>query len=169
MRDDCTKAGVLVQMRRLTVAYGKPFGQQADQQAEEYLAAFRRCGIPMTALERAVDESIDLGKRFPPISELIARAREHLPETDGQRQSQPSDICTVCGAAYFYAGYEFAEIPPRGLGGYERPGATLPKLRCACPNADPAWYTQPAMTWAESDPSVGFRKPTNYGRHWPYT
>lgn len=158
MRDDVTDAGMAGLLKRLAASYGKPFGTSAEAQVIEYARAFRRVGIPHSAVEVAVDEAIAVGKRFPPVSELIERARGHLPQSDGERQGTSTEGCAQCGAGHFYAGYEFPN------------GQVLPKLRCRCPNPDPSWYTEGALAWIETSLAEfrGYLKPSDYERNSAY-
>lgn len=141
MRDTPTLPAVLNQLRRLAAAHGKPYGLAVDKQGEEYLSAFIRCGLPMVAIERAVDQAIDLDTRFPRVAELIARAREHIPQTDGERQQGDPEVCGQCGQRHFYAGWRF------------KSGRVHPRLRCACPQADEEWWAAEALAWTEPDPA----------------
>lgn len=150
MRDDATGEATGVQLRRLYHALGKPFATDLEAQGEEWKNAFRRQGIPMMAVERAVSELIDGGKKFPTLGAVIEAAKPYIPRTDGQRNADP-DSCVQCGSGYFYAGYHFAGYAPRGLANDSRATTVLPKLRCACPQEDPAWYTPAALDWCEDD------------------
>lgn len=163
MIDTVSDSAVSDELARLAATHGKPFGQAAELQAKEYAAAFRRVGLPMVAVRAAVDEAITLGKRFPSAAELIERARPHVPQTDAERQHPLSGHCLHCGVLYFYAGYEFSAYGPRGLDRDERPQQVLPKVRCGCPQADPAWWTDAALAWTETDPKhSGRRTPRDY-------
>ena len=153
MRDDVTETAMLVQLERLAVAFGKPFGLQAKRMGQEYAGAFRRAGLPGMTLERAVDEAIGTGKRFPSASDLLERARTYLPKTDGERQTNGDpEVCAFCGTRSFYAG---CSTPS---------GVILPRLRCACPLPDPMWYTEAALAWSEPEPDKhqGRMKPRDY-------
>lgn len=153
MRDDVTTAVMLVQLKRLAHAFGKPFGLQTEKMGEEYANAFRRAGIPGQALERATDEAIGNSKRFPSASDLLERARCHLPKTDGERQTNGDpEVCVFCGMRSFYAG---CSTPS---------GVITPRLRCACPLPDPMWYTDAALAWTEDEPDKhqGRIKPRDY-------
>lgn len=141
MRDDVTDMAMAGLLKRLTASYGKPFGTTAGAMVAEYAGAFRRAGIPLVAAATAVDEAISCGKRFPPVSELLDRARGHLPQPDHARQETAHTGCRQCGAGHFYAGYEFPN------------GAVLPKLRCCCAQHDPSWYTEAALAWTEPTPA----------------
>ena len=156
MRDDVTLPMMLRQLERLAYAFGKPFALKVQPMGEEYAAAFRRSGIPGVALEKSVDEAIGSGKRFPSVSDLIERSRGYMPTTDGERQPHgDTDLCPHCGMRYFYAGSESGR------------GVVLPRLRCGCPQSDPAWYTAAAVAWTEPDPAnhQGRIKPRDYPEH----
>lgn len=147
-------------IKRLCLAFGKPYGVAMEAQAEEWLAAFRRTNLSRDAVEAAVNEAIDTGKRFPSVGELIERARAHRAPAPRQEEG---DACPSCRMLPFYAGYEFTPIAPRGREGYSRPGGVLPKMRCGCPKADPAWWTPDALAWEETDAGMaGTRKPRDY-------
>jgi hypothetical protein len=157
VRDTPTLPAVLTQLRRLASAHGKPYGLAVDKQGEEYLAAFVRCGLPMVAIERAVDQAIDLGSRFPRVAELIARAREFVPRTDGERQEGNPDLCGRCGGGFFYAGWRFPS------------GPVHPRLRCACPQPDDEWWAAEALAWTEGDPTMAhLTKPRDYATNRRY-
>jgi hypothetical protein len=122
----------------------------------------------MSAVVCAVDQAISLGKKFPSASELIERAREFVPQTDGERNTPP-DTCPFCQIVYFYAGYELCAVTLKGIMPFSRPTTVVGKMRCGCPQPDPSWWTEEALAWEETDQRiVGHRKPRDYERNRRY-
>lgn len=141
MRDELTAMDVTGLMRRLCVAYGKPFGSRTEDLVGLWYDKLR--WYPGSVVKAEIERWVETEKRFPTVAAIIALVKARKPPTDAERNVDP-DVCPGCRQAFWEAGYE---IGTGKANPGQATGTIVPRLRCACPPPGYGWDTPAAIAW----------------------